>query len=108
VKEKRVYIKEYAEKGLERYNKLVGEIKDNSLTYLIPNNGSTPKIGYFTFDGNILTNISFALPKFTTKSGYKYFPEITIENFSEDETAISSIEKILLDEGFKKEIKDGN
>jgi hypothetical protein len=101
VKEKRVYIKEYTEKGFERYNKLVGEIKDNSLTYLIPNNGSTPRIGYFTFDGKVLTNISFALTKLTTKSGYKYFPEITIENFNGDETEISQVEKILLDKGFK-------
>jgi hypothetical protein len=89
-----VYKRQYKKKERENYYTLIKEIKDNSF------DASDEERRYFTFDGKVLVKIS---PDFST-STYNNLSSarIAIEKIGPTANDKSEIEKLLLNEGFKR------
>jgi hypothetical protein len=110
VKEKRVYKRDYKEKELDKYYELAKHIKNNFLEDKEYIDSETTRIRYSGFEGKSYIRIYLDKTSTNLYSGRCKKPvhksRITIEKVGEDTESILGIEKLILEEGFEKEIKE--
>ena len=102
MKEKSVYKREYKEKEISRYTKLIEYLKNNFSDNLIFTNPEISGKTYMGFeDKNLIIIHQANLSKMYTRV-IKHQANISIEKVGEDVDKESEIEKLLVKEGFEK------
>jgi hypothetical protein len=102
---KEVYIRDYQGKEPKKWDSLMALIKKDNHENIISINPY--KKNYLDYDGDFITITSIE----TSPNGYDKphtAVKITIEKIGPDLTKQSAIEKLLINEGFKNEIKKKN
>ena len=101
MKEKGVYKRDYKKKDVKDYNLIIEKIKNDNYGELPSTDQFKKKYLGYDLGFITITSVGSLLPKEYGNTNSS--AEITVEKIGPDVTEISSIEKLLLENGFKKE-----